>query len=258
MGLGDRSGWIQLYARILERNHGLTPAFLLAEGFSTPGQLPPFIDSTFDNGQNGPEYRPFNGNHEAYAQQWNLSLDHQFTSNFYVNASYVANRGTRLLSAVDPLNALNPQLLSMGENLYSTFGSGQASLDGVASPYSGWPDQMQACAPSVAQALLPYPQYCGALRGVNENNGKSFYNSFQLKVEHRMTNGLWFLGAYTLSKLLTTADSIQSPTSLVGGAEGVFSPYQGIRNKALSTDDVPQILQLSALTISPWEREDVS
>jgi hypothetical protein len=226
-------------------NSGLTPAFLLAQGFPAPTHLPPFIDTTFDNGQNAPEYRPFNANRESYAQQWNLSLDHQFTSNFYINASYVANKGSRLLSAIDPLNALNPQLLSMGEQLYDTFQSGQASLDGVASPYSGWPDQMQACPPAVAQALLPFPQYCGAIRGINEDAGKSFYNSFQLKVEHRMSRGLWVLGSYTLSKLLTTADSIQSPASLVGGPEGVFSPFRGNLNKALSTDDVPQVLQLS-------------
>jgi hypothetical protein len=108
----------------------------------------------------------------------------------------------------------------MGEQLYDTFQPGQTSLDGVAAPYSGWAAQMQACAPSVAQALLPFPQYCGALRGINEDAGKSFYNSFQLKVEHRLSNGLWVLGSYTLSKLLTTADSIQGPTSLVGGGRG--------------------------------------
>lgn len=225
---------------------GLTPAFLLSQGFPVPSQLPPYIVSTFDNGQNGPEYRPFNGNREAYAQQWNLSVDHEFTGNFYINASYVANKGQHLLSAMNPSNTLDPQLLSMGEDLFNTFQPGQTSLDGVASPYSGWPTQMQACAPTVAQALLRFPQYCGEELGVNENNGKSFYNSFQLKVEHRMTKGLWFLGAYTLSKLLTTSDSIQS-----GGQtgtlspEGAISPFQGNRNKALSTDDIPQILQLS-------------
>jgi hypothetical protein len=226
-------------------NSGLTPAFLLAQGFPAPSHLPPFIDPTFDNGQVGPEYRPFNANRPSYAQQWNLSVDHQFTSSFYINASYVANKGNRLLSAIDPLNAINPSYLSMGEQLNDVFQPGQTSLDGVAAPYSGWAAQMQACAPTVAQALLPFPQYCGALRGINEDAGKSFYNSFQLKVEHRLSNGLWVLGAYTLSKLLTTADSIQGPSSLVGGAEGVFSPFQGARNKALSTDDVPQLLSIS-------------
>jgi Carboxypeptidase regulatory-like domain len=225
-------------------NSGLTPAFLLSQGFPAVSQLPPFISSTFDNGQNGPLYRPFNANREPYAQQWNLTIDRQLPRNFTVSAAYVANRGTRLLSNIDPINTLNPTYLSMGEKLYDTFQPGQAVLDGVPSPYSGWAEQMQACAPTVAQALLPYPQYCGTLPGINEDDGKSFYNSFQLKVEHRMSSGLWILGSYTLSKLLTTADSVQ-PSSLAGASEGVISPYQGQRNKALSLDDVPQILQLS-------------
>src|SRR5439155_5411924 len=96
----------------------------------------------------------------------------------------------------------------------------------------------------VAQALRPFPQYCGSLYGVTENSGKSFYTSFQFKAEHRMSNGLWFLGSYTLSKLLTTADWVQS-VALTGGPEGVISPFERQRNKALSLDDVPQILQVS-------------
>jgi cytochrome c oxidase cbb3-type subunit III len=36
----------------------------------------------------------------------------------------------------------------------------------VEEPYAGWTEQMQACAPTVAQALLPFPQYCGPLAGL--------------------------------------------------------------------------------------------
>src|SRR5439155_15834145 len=60
------------------------------------------------------------------------------------------------------------------------------------------------------QALTPYPQYCSPLRGANENLGSSTYHSFQLKAENRFSHGLWFLGAYTASKLLTNADSVQT------------------------------------------------
>ena len=43
------------------------------------------------------------------------------------------------------------------------------SLNGVPLPYPGWVEQMTGCAPSVAQALRPYPQYCDNLQGLNEN-----------------------------------------------------------------------------------------
>ncbi len=225
-------------------NQGLTPAFLLSQGLPPIAHLPPYIDPGFDNGQSGPIYRPFDANRVAYAQQWNLTIDHQFSNNFYISGAYVANKGSRLPSNTVPINALNPSNLSKGQALFDEFGPSDTSVDGVAAPYPGWAEQMQACAPTVAQALRPFPQYCGSLFGENENAGKSFYNSFQFKAEHRLSNGFWVLGAYTLSKLLTTADSVQS-VALTGGPEGVISPFERQRNKALSTDDVPQILQIS-------------
>ena len=38
-------------------------------------------------------------------------------------------------------------------------------------PTPGWVEQMQSCAPSLAQALLPYPQYCGNLQGDEREPG---------------------------------------------------------------------------------------
>src|SRR5437763_9898121 len=120
------------------------------------------------------------------------------------------NKMVRLNSQTLPINALNPSLLATGQKLYDVFQSGQTVLDGVPIPYPGWVEQMTACAPTVAQALTPYAQYCSPLRGANENLGSSTYPSFQLKAENRFSHGLWFLGAYAASKLLTSADSVQT------------------------------------------------
>ena len=228
---------------------GLTPALILSQGF--PSNLPskPVINSTFLNGQNGPLYRPLNANRLQNAQQWNLTVDHELGNNFVVSAAYVANKGTRLLSDIAPINTLNPSYLPLGQQLYDTFQSGDTSLDGVPEPYAGWVDQMQACPPTVAQALLPYPQYCGALQGVNENYGNSTYHSLQVKAEHRLSHGLWMQTSYTFSKLLTDSDSVQNTSLQNGnlGATGVISPYQRKRNKSLSVDDVPSTFNFSTL-----------
>ena len=223
---------------------GMQAAFLLNEGFPQNFPQPPFIDASADNGSGSINYRPFDANRLPYAQQWNLTVEHQITSNFYINASYVGNKGTRLLSQVAPLNALNPALLSMGEQLLDEFQPGQASLDGVAAPYTTWAGEMQ-CTAYVAQALLPYPQYCGSLFGQNENAGNSTYHSFQIKAENRLSHGLWFLAAYTGSKLLTNTDNVQTESLSWSGAHGVISPYQRERNKGLSVDDVPQLLSIA-------------
>jgi len=176
---------------------GLQPAFLLQNGFPQNFAHPPFINSTYLNGQNAPNYRPLDANQLPNGQQWNLSIEHQFTENMYVAAAYVGNKGTRLLSQIAPVNALNPSSLSMGNRLYDQFQPGQTQLDGVSIPYAGWVEQMTGCAPSVAQALLPYPQYCGNIYGQNGNVGNSTYNSLQLKAEKRFSHGVWMLASYT-------------------------------------------------------------
>ena len=231
---------------------GLQAAFILSQGFPQNFPHPPLIDSAADNGLGSIFYRPFDADRLPYAQQWNLTLEHQFTGNFYVSGAYVANKGTRLNSQTLPINALSPSLLAVGQKLYDQFQPAQTSLDGVPVPYPGWIQQMTACAPTVAQALTPYPQYCSALRGANENLGSSTYHSFQLKAENRFSHGIWFLGAYTASKLLTNADSVQSAATLWSGAHGSISPFERQRNKGLAEDDTPQILSLSLIYQLPF------
>lgn len=230
---------------------GLQPAFLLSQGLPQNFTRPPFINGGADNGLS-PFYRPFDGNHLPYAQQWNLTIERQITPNFYINAAYVGSKGTHLTSRVAPLNALNPSLLSMGNQLFDQFQPGQTMLDGVPIPYSGWVNQMIGCAPTVAQALLPFPQYCSGLYGQNEPDGSSTYHSFQFKAEKRLSNGIWMLASYTNSKLLTNVDNVQAGALLGSGSSGVISPFERQRNKALATDDIPQTLVLSLIYQLPF------
>jgi hypothetical protein len=223
-------------------NGGITPAFYWQNGFPQNFQPPPFIDPSFLNGKGAPLYRPFDANRLPYAQEWNLTIEHQLTNNSYISAGYIGTKGTRLNSSLVPLNALNPSLLSMGQKLYDQFQPGQTMLDGVPVPYPGWVEQMTACPPSVAQALLPYPQYCGGLTGLNENAGSSIYHSFQFKAEKRVSHGVWMLTSYTLSKLLTNADNEHAAAG--GGWYGI-SPFQRYRNKSLAADDTPQVLSVA-------------
>jgi hypothetical protein len=220
---------------------GLTSAFLLEQGFPQDFQRPPFIDSAFRNGQSLPLVRAPEGR-PAYAQQWNLTVERQLTSSTYVTAAYVANKGTRLISAVAAVNALSPQLLSMGSQLFDQFQPGQTTLNGVSVPYDGWVEQMTGCPPSVAQALLPYPQYCGNLSAINENAGNSTYHSLQLKLERRFSAGLWILGSYTFSKLISNTDDVMR---IDAGSAGSFNPFERQRAKAISVGDVPQTFNLT-------------
>ncbi len=230
---------------------GITPSFLLQDGFPANPNPPPFIDSTFRNGQSIGLYRPSDAGRPSYAQQWNLTIEHQFTENFYISTAYVANKGTRVLSRVAPLNVLNPSLLSMGPALFDEFQPTDTVLNGVSIPYEGWVQQMTGCPATVAQALLPYPQYCGVLQGNNENAGNSTFHSFQFKAENRFSHGVWLLASYTFSKHLSSGNDIQADT-LVGREGGSISPFERQRNKAYDMSDVPHTLSVAFVYELPF------
>jgi hypothetical protein len=228
---------------------GIEPAFDLQQGAPQNFQRPPFLDAGYRNGFST-NYRASDSNRLPYAQQWNFHLERELTPNLFASAGYVGSKGTRLYSRMLPINALDPQYLSMGQTLFDQFRAGDTAVGGVPSPYPGWREQMLGCAPTVAQALLPYPQYCSRFFGAAENAGNSTYHSLQLKVERRFAQGLWLLGSYTLAKVLTDSDTIQSValgTWSGSLATSIFSPYQRERNKSLATDDIPHLLSIAAV-----------
>jgi hypothetical protein len=238
---------------------GLDPAFYWDQGFPiNKVPVPPFVDPAFANGQGGPTYRPKDANRLSYSQQWNLTIERQITSNLMASVAYVANKGTRLPSQLSPINVLNPNLLqTMGASaLGDQFGPNDTVVNGVPVPYAGWYDQLTnyGCTPTVAQALSPYPQYCGGLFGLNENLGSSTYHSFQLKVEKRFSQGLYMLLAYTHSKLLTSAAGLTQSTSASwnGTTGGIISPFEWNRNKSLAPDDVPNSFSLAGTYELPF------
>ncbi len=230
---------------------GLQPAFLLDDGFPQNFAHPPYLDASYRNGQDL-AYRPFDANRRPYSQQWNFTIERQFGADSYVSVGYVGNKGTRLPSKILPLNALNPSLLSVGEKLFDEFQPGMQQLHGVPLPYEGWVEEMTGCAPSVAQALLPYPQYCSDLSGLNENAGNSTYHSFQAKVEKRFSAGTFLLASYTWSKLLTSSGHVDEVANTWSGITGVISPFERQRNKSLAQDDVPHVFNLSMVYEVPF------
>ena len=235
---------------------GITPATLFSKGFQgAQYQAPPFYDLSFDNGKDPGAYREFNKGRLPYTQQWNLTIEHQFTQDFYMTGAYVANKGTHLISGIASPNVLNPSLLSMGNALYDQFSPGQTTLDGVSIPYAGWVEQLTngQCLPTVAQALLPYPQFCGNLTALNENAGYSSYHSFQAKAEKRISHGVWFLASYTWSKFISSGIDQQFGSGS-DQYSGLFSPYQRSRNKSLDAQDVPHSFSLTSLYELPIGR----
>lgn len=221
---------------------GIQPAFFLDQGLPQTFERPPIVRSDYRNGQ-GLLYRPVDANERPYAHQWNVTVDRELGRNLSLSMAYVGSAGRRLPSTVDPLNAIDPKYLSMGPALYDEFKPGDASLRGVPLPYAGWVEQMTGCAPSVAQALRPFPQYCDELTGLNENHGKSHYNSLQMKLEKRFSGGTYALVSYTLSKTISSgSDNTQRAALTWSGLQGVISPFEKDRNEAIAATDTPHVL----------------
>jgi len=89
---------------------------------------------------------------------------------------------------------------------------------------------------------------------MNENVGNSIYHSFQVKAEKRYSKGLYMLVSYTNSKLITdAADNTQSGGGGTwNGTQGVVSPFEKRRARALAPDDVPQVLSAAFVYDLPF------
>ena len=241
------------------------PALYLGTGIS-PDQVgvTQHIAADFDNGQTPSLYRPLDGNKRPYSSQWNLTVERQLPSGFFAALSYVGTKGTHLPSAMSPLNVLNPNspsIAAIGSDLAVSYSdpNGPATFAkyGVHTPYLGWESQMQSCKPTIAQALLPYPQYCGVLQGQNEQHATSMYNSFQGRLERHFSNGLYALGSLTIQKLMTDASDTTQAGNTTGegnqGNNGQFSPFNLFpRAWAIAPDNVPVTGQVAIVYDLPF------
>jgi hypothetical protein len=250
-----------------------TPAIYLNSGIN-PSQVGPTknIDSSFDNGTSLSMYRPLDGNRRPYSSQWNLTIERQLPHNFFAAVSYVGTKGTHLPSALSPLNILNPlnpSISGIGSDLsvsyndpagpttFASHGFGGPSSTTTPANLQAWANTMTGCKPTLAQALLPYPQYCGVLQGENEQHATSIYKSFQAHVERHQSNGLYLLGSLTLQKLETDASDTTQAGNTTGtgnqGNNGQFSPFAEFpRAWTIAPDNVPITGQLAVVYELPF------
>ena len=100
----------------------------------------------FDNGKYPGVYREFNQGHLPNSQQWNLTVEHQFTKEFYVDVAYVGNKGTHLISGVDFAERVEPKPAFDGQRALRHLrtrtdfaGWGVGSVCRLGYPVNQWP-----------------------------------------------------------------------------------------------------------------------
>lgn len=230
---------------------GIDPAFYLSQGFpGNPNPVPDFSPALGAGGLYSSPWRNPRDGRLPYSQQWDVSLAHSIGNDASASITYIGTKGTHLYSSLNPANNLPLSELSRGNALFNVFQPGQTSLSGVQVPYAGWAAQMTGCVPSVAQALLPYPQFCQPLGALTEQAGYSIYHSMQLAAQKRYTNGIFLLANLTWSKLIGT------PGNQFGSViqNYVFAPEQQRRYYAVSSSDLPLVFNFSGIYTLPFGR----
>jgi hypothetical protein len=224
------------------------PALLLDSGIPA-FPPPPNLDPSQDNGGSGggfggvtylaPSYgRP------GMVQNWDLEIQHQFTTDLILSVGYVGNHGTHLRSSLAQINNLNPRFFSLGNALNAPIDSSTAATLGINPPFQQF--ETLYGPGNIAQALRPFPQY----QSINtdcclENLGQSTYNALLAKLERRFHNGLNLLASYTYSKTLTDADSALPAFVAFSGGGSVQNSYNLNSEKALSYQDIPHTFVVS-------------
>ena len=147
-------------------------------------------------------------------QDFNLSVQHEVMRNTVLEVGYVGTKGTHLLGDMD----LNQPTVAAR----------------LANPTSD------------ANALVNFPGF-GSIRSRNPIF-TSNYNSLQISLNRRMTNGLTVGVAYTYSKLLTTQS--------VDRDSGIQDTYNVKAAYGLSTLNTPQIFILSYVYELPFFKNE--
>jgi len=94
------------------------------------------------------------------------------------------------------------------------------------------------------QLLKPYPQFSG-FSGNDPPTANSIYNSLQVRLEKRFSNGLQLLATYVYSKSLDNSSVACSCTTWLGGATSLQDPNKRFLERSVSQYDIPQVFQVS-------------
>jgi Carboxypeptidase regulatory-like domain len=180
-----------LVQSVASTDQGIHPAFKLDDGFPPPPVSIPSIDPSQNNGGSG-SWINQDGNRPALMQSWSFNIQRELPSNILLDASYVGSKTNGLWTGLEDINQVDSRYLSLGNTLNAAIDSPAAAAAGIAKPYPSFQG-------SVAQALRAFPQYT-TIWDMFQPTGYDLYNSLQIRLQKRYSNGLSFLASYTLSK----------------------------------------------------------
>jgi hypothetical protein len=157
---------------------------------------------------------------------WTVGIQRELAHDLALDIAYIGSHSTHL-SQSTTFNYVDRKYLSLGNLLLQTAGSAGAAAANVAVPFTGFTSYSRN---TVAQALMPFPQYTSVSYG-SDPVGNARFNSLQVKATKRYSNGLTVLAFWTWMKNMATSGSNQ------------YTPYKPL---TYSGDSPPHTVVLNA------------
>jgi hypothetical protein len=159
-----------------------------------------------------------------FVHSFSAGLQYQLPFRSVFEAQYVGSRtkGLEVNKNIDSITAA--QFTSIGAGLLAT----------QPNPYVGLlpGTSLNTSTITLQQALLPYPQFTSVTEN-GRNVGSAWYDSMQLKLEKRMSAGLYLLFNFTWSKNMTRNTYLNGQYDQVGQLARI-----------ISSDDIPHAVNL--------------
>jgi hypothetical protein len=203
--------------------------------FPTNYLLPPQLRPDFQNGQGIVWLLPF-GTRLPQILSWTVAVQHELARDLALDISYIGSHSTHLPAGTN-FNYVNSSYLSLGNLLLQPAGSAAAAAANVPVPF---PSFTTFPVHTVAQALMPFPQYTSVNTGAeNDPVGSARFNSLQARVTKRYSNGITLLSFVSWMKNMSTLVTNQ------------YTPYRPI---AYSGDSPPFTFVVTASYELPFGR----
>jgi Carboxypeptidase regulatory-like domain/TonB dependent receptor len=181
----------------------------------------------------------FSDNANPMIQQWNGSLQHEFSDGILVEGGYIGSKGNHLIDGENILyNAIPAQYQSLGTGLNAQVPNPFNGI--IQSPTSAYYNK--ATVP-LSMLLVPYPQYTG-INAFRKPRANSVYHAFEGKVQKRFSHGLTFLASLTAQKSI---DDASTTVNFLGSASSKQDPWNIHLDRSISAQDISRVFVANSI-----------
>jgi hypothetical protein len=227
------SGFSQTTQFVATNDNYLTPAATLSDPFPN-GILRPTGSSSGAGTFLGQQITFFHPDaRNPYSMRWDFGIQRELPGQLVLELAYIGNHAVHLTTTTDQLNAIPQQYLSRSP--FRDTATINLLSGSVPNPFKGLlPNSTSLNGSTVAlsQLLVPFPQYPAGSGGTNgvimQGNyaGESYYESLNVRIQKRLTQGLTLINNFIWSQLIERAaylnDYDPAPEKRVGANSRPF------------------------------------